>query len=466
MKKPFIILSILVIVSSLKSQIVQDWTEPVALTDSSSFNSKPLLFLTGGYGSDDLYMIYEKKFSTAGNGEIWWKLISDTSSEEQLLLGGYPEYDYRNPQIFQYGYLIFECNIYGNYDLFGVKIDQNGLAGNIFRMTNTESDENSFFEPLYYTNICCWERDGNIYTSEVQIVQDTLTFQDIDTIDTGNCLNPVCNNDYIAWRKIENGESHLYYSVKEYPLFQWSEPDTIIHTGNNINMSLSRTITYFGPGYNICWEAANKIYFTNIFGAPYQISSPAIPGVNNYFEPSGFNLIILSDNTSELYSFAGQTGSSRDIYIVDEFVSGYILNITEDSLIHRYPNLLPGREDWPYYEVFNIWQTEINGFDVLYGSNAWYIATGGIEENKTSLIRIHPNPVSDRAIISISAPELASPEISILNNRGQKMEEISVEGKNSNMITINWEKGDLPAGIYYLVLRIKNETITEKFIII
>jgi hypothetical protein len=465
MKKPLIFLSVIFVVISLKSQIVEDWTAPVALTDSLSFNSKPLLFWPYGYGSDDLYMIYEKRFSQTGNGQIWWKLISDPSSEEQLLIGGYPEYNYRNPQLFLYGFLIFECNIYGNYDLFGVKIDENGTVGNIFQLTNTETDESSFYAPQYYTNICCWEMDGNIYTSEVQIILDTLNFPIIETIDTGNCQNPVCQDGYIAWRKIENNESHLYYSVKEYPWYQWSDPDTIIQTGNNINMSLSRTSIDFGPGYNICWEASDKIYFTNIFGAPYQISSPEIPGVDNYFEPSGFNLIILSDNSSELYSFAGQTGSSRDIYIVDEFVSGYILNITQDSLIHKNPKLLAGREDFPYYEVFNIWQTEFNGFDVLYGSSAWYLAIGGFNETKTSQIRIFPNPVSDKLIIHISDPDLITSEISILNNHGQQMDEIKMEGNNSNEISLTWKKGDLPAGVYFLVVASTNRITTKKFII-
>jgi hypothetical protein len=230
-------------------------------------------------------------------------------------------------------------------------------------------------------------------------------------------------------------------------------------------MSLSRTSIDFGPGYNICWEASDKIYFTNIFGAPYQISSPEIPGVDNYFEPSGFNLIILSDNSSELYSFAGQTGSSRDIYIVDEFVSGYILNITQDSLIHKNPKLLAGREDFPYYEVFNIWQTEFNGFDVLYGSSAWYLATGGFNETKTSQIRIFPNPVSDKLIIHISDPDLITSEISILNNHGQQMDEIKMEGNNSNEISLTWKKGDLPAGVYFLVVASTNRITTKKFII-
>jgi len=29
-----------------------------------------------------------------------------------------------------------------------------------------------------------------------------------------------------------------------------------------------------------------------------------------------------------------------------------------------------------------------------------------------------------------------------------------------------WNTGDLPAGVYYLVARTKNETITEKFILL
>lgn len=83
-------------------------------------------------------------------------------------------------------------------------------------------------------------------------------------------------------------------------------------------------------------------------------------------------------------------------------------------------------------------------------------------------ITLFPNPVSDKATITISAhSKLGSPvEIFILDNEGREVEKIEAGNSSSNKMEINWNKGNMPTGVYYLVVRTKNETITEKFIIL
>lgn len=405
LKKMLVSLSILLFVVSLKSQIIEDWTSARALTDSSSFNSNPVVCNLQDFGSGELFMFYEKKQNQPGQSQIWWKKLSGSMSEEQMLIGGWPDVDYRNPQVWYNSFLIFECNAFGNYDIFGVRFDETGTVGATFQLTNTVYDENSFFCTTYFSDLCCWESQGNIVTSELQISQDTLKFTNLEIIDSVNCFDPVCEIGYIAWRKVENSESHLYYSRKTYPQWQWSEPDTIIQTNDNTNLSTSTTIQEMGEGYNLCWQASDKIYFIDKFAHNPIISSPEIPGIEKYYEPTAFNVIVLVDNMPELYSFAGQTASSRDIYIVDDFMSGYILNITEDSLINKTPKLFSGRVDWPYYEIVNIWQTEIDGYEVLFESNAWYWATGGFDEDVLSELYISPNPVGYNQNITIHSSE-------------------------------------------------------------
>ncbi|MBN2173614.1 MAG: T9SS type A sorting domain-containing protein [Bacteroidales bacterium] len=80
---------------------------------------------------------------------------------------------------------------------------------------------------------------------------------------------------------------------------------------------------------------------------------------------------------------------------------------------------------------------------------------------------IYPNPVSNEATIMINTSELTSENISIsiLNNQGQKVDEINMAGNNSEEIIIKWENGDLPAGVYYLVVKNNNEISTRKFIL-
>lgn len=448
---------------SLQSQIVEDWTAPLRLTDTLSFNSNPVVVSLQDYIADETYMFYEKRQTLNDPTEIWWKKISDPSSEEQMLIGGFPEVNYRNPQIVFSDFLIFESNLNGNYDLFGVKVDENGLAGNIFQLTNAEQDENSFFAPSdYYSDLCCWERGGNIIAANIQQSQDTLIFINLDTIDSGDCFDPVCRNNFIAWRKIENNESHIYYSEISWPNFEWSDPDTIIQTNDNIKLTLSRTTPDFGGGYSLGWQSSDKIYFTDTGYGPFYISSPEIVGIEKYYEPTAFNIIMLVKAMPEMYSFAGETSNSRDIYIVDEFVSGYILNITEDTLFNKNPTLFSGRINWLYYEIINLWQTEINGYDVLFQSSAWYIATGGINEGEPFEVNISPNPVNKTQNIVISLPDnILIHNVQIYSATGNLVLEKKFRYQTSPY-EINL-KNNLP-GLYFIKIQTSKGEIVRKLI--
>lgn len=461
MKKLIITLSILMFASSLKSQIVENWTTPAALTDSSSFNSNPVVCNFWETGSDDLFMFYEKRQSPSGLSQIWWKKISDPMSEEQMLIGGWPEVDYINPQIWQNEYLIFECNVYGNYDIFGVKFDAYGLVGNPFQLTNTTYDENSFFCTNYYSNGCCWESEGKIIATELQISQDTLKLASLEIVDSINCFDPVLQQNDIAWRKVENNESHIYYSRKTYPNWNWSSPDTLA-PNNNTNLSPSTTMQFFGGGYSLCWQADDKIYYSSTWGSPPTVSSPDIPRVEKYYEPAGFNLVLGVDNLSELYSFAGETAFSRDIYIVDEWFSGYVLNITEDSLVNKNPRLFPGRQNLDYYEIINIWQTEINGHDVLFTSNAWYLATGGVDEDELSELYISPNPLGDGQKITIHSPEdISINTVQVCNVAGHLIFEKKF---NSQANQFDLDLNNAKAGVYFVKIQTSRGEAVRKVI--
>jgi hypothetical protein len=470
MKRIVIVCSILLIAMLVKSQMVEDWTSPIALTDSLSYNSNPVVFCFNEFGEGDFMMVYEKRQSPDGPAQIWWQNISDASSEEQMLIGNISEADYRNPQFVWFSFLVFESNINGNYDLFGVKLDNNGLAGNIIQLTNTELDESSFCWYLDWDqDNCCWDYGGEIRVSELIYNQDSLSLLGYDILDSGDSHDPLFNWNYVVWRKIENNESHIYYSERTWPNYQWSEPDTIISINDNINLSFSTSVIYWGIYYvyDLCWQDDSNIYFTDP-GGYYPASSPDIPGIEGYFEPTAFNLVMWSDNMPELYSFAGQTGPERDIYIVDEYFTGYVLNITNDEHINKNPRLFCGWTMENYYQIINIWQTEINGYDVLFESSAVYFATGGINENSKNQLNVFPNPVKDKAIIQFNVNEAikSSIEISIFNNYGIRVDEIKIENQVSQGNKVTWNKGNLPAGIYFLVVRTDDEKFTKKFIVL
>ncbi len=141
---------------------------------------------------------------------------------------------------------------------------------------------------------------------------------------------------------------------------------------------------------------------------------------------------MVTDYISDLYSFVGETDSVRDIFIVDEYVSGYVLNITEDTYFNKNPRLFLGRNVFGYddFEIINIWQTVINGHDVLYYSYARYnVVIGNVDKNEISNLKIFPDPVSDQMTIqfNLNGLALSSCDISILNNCGIKVDEIKID---------------------------------------
>jgi hypothetical protein len=91
----------------------------------------------------------------------------------------------------------------------------------------------------------------------------------------------------------------------------------------------------------------------------------------------------------------------------------------------------------------------------------------GIPEETYNLafINVVPNPFKGETTIKISTPgRLDILSINIMNSIGKVAENIM----NDKVFTgeIIWNKGSLPAGVYFLVVRTKNETLTEKFIIL
>jgi hypothetical protein len=457
MKKAIIISIVILISISAKSQVYETWSDPVALTDTSSFNSNPDVFVMNW---DEIYMFYEKRESQSGNGQIWWRSIP-YPEDEQLFINGFPDFDCRNPKVVGNNFLIFECNAQGNYNLYGIKFDETGPVGNSFQLTNTDYDVNSFFNSKSFT-ICCWETEGNIIVADIQYFQDSIQFADIEIIDTANCFDPVCKNNFIAWRKVEEGESHIFYSEIEYPSTEWSEPDTITQTNDNTQLSISRTLDWFDGGDILCWQSSDSIHFSGTPGWNLEISTPDIEGIDQYYEPTSFDLVFLTDDYfPSLYSFAGEAGSIRDIYINDYWFSNDPINITNDPEINKNPELFFGGEHGYYYDVFNIWQTEIEGYDVLFLSKASYIF-GAIKENNAIHLDISPNPVGNGQNIIISSTE---------NIKIYSAQVYSISGKfilkrdfESNYEKYEIDLGNALPGVYFIKIQTSKGEMLRKLI--
>ncbi len=92
----------------------------------------------------------------------------------------------------------------------------------------------------------------------------------------------------------------------------------------------------------------------------------------------------------------------------------------------------------------------------------------GIDENLTgNKISIFPNPVTENTTINITLYGSGSIDNAILvyNNRGVQVDEIKFRNNSPQGREVKWNKGGLPAGIYYLAIETKNGRWAKKFIL-
>ena len=123
---------------------------------------------------------------------------------------------------------------------------------------------------------------------------------------------------------------------------------------------------------------------------------------------------------------------------------------------------------------------KINSLILLGGTNLFVCTDSGVYKNSgylvnivendynSPLISVFPDPVINQATFYINLKDeiCKNVEMTIWNNSGIKVDELRYEKQLSDDFKITWSKGKLPAGVYYLVLKTKNETLTEKFIIL
>jgi hypothetical protein len=95
-----------------------------------------------------------------------------------------------------------------------------------------------------------------------------------------------------------------------------------------------------------------------------------------------------------------------------------------------------------------------------------YNGTTGIHQMTGSLgnLYVYPNPVSNNAFLYVNSLENKEVNMTVVNSLGATISEKQVslnEGKNK----IDLHTGDLSNGIYFVVVKDGQSTVTKKFIV-
>ena len=440
-------LQLLFLLASGLTVFSQPWSEPVILTDTVSYNSNPEMFVfDNGYGT--AYLLFEKKWDENSKTEIWIKNITESLIEQPVLAD--ENIEFRNPCIVVENgvYLLYESNSKGNFDIYGGQFFADGTFGEPFVLTNTLEDEKDMsVSNVYYTDRpVCWIKGGDVMFSYLSPVADTLVFDNIVTIDTGNCYEPVFNST-VVYRKINGSNSSVYYS--QFYGGEWLTPDTVMLEGNNHDLSVQM---FSGPDYNldpynIFWENNGQIYY----GYYNSVTPIPLSGFEHMHHPSSF-LVLVGDNvlSAGRIVFSAGEGDEEDIYVGYPEITSYE-NLTNDNRRDYNPDFFIGERYGQDAEHTIIWQSEINGKSALCMIHKMDYFVGIDEQVKRrSLFTAYPNPFSEQLTIRYNLEREESGTLEIFDLKGVKVFAKNLIKQGNDEQTTIWVPESNPEGEYLI----------------
>lgn len=440
----------------------QDWSEPVALTDTSSYNSNPALLL----GSDFCYMFYEKKLEVGSPSMIFFRDIQNMAQEIVLLSS--PVFELRNPNIYiesSYpyisAYLLFESNAEGNFNLYALKITEDTL-GVAIPLTNSPEDEISMFILNdEYTDNLCWISNNKIYIADLSTTSDTFTLflNNITLIDSGLVFEPRCNKNLLVYQKKKNDSLDLFQSERNYSTLLWSEPFPLDTTGNNLSVSFSTDWGYGSYGDEVFWEKNSELYYYL-----NNVNKLNIEGFDSSLlhQPSAFNYQVpIYDEVPHVFvSFCADLNDKNDVFVcyVDEYSFDPAINISKNDLINTNPQLFAGWEDEnPCYRyLLDIWQTHnSDGISLNMSKTSLYVC-GGVDEMQPDLslqLNVSPNPFTGQLSIDYYQTEDSPVSFDFYTVYGNAIDQIVIENPEHGWNATQWIPGNkIPKGVYTIAL--------------
>jgi len=273
-------------------------------------------------------------------------------------------------------------------------------------------------------------------------------------------------NFIIAWEDDRNGFSEIYlqrYLSDGTPLGSNFKAEDIIYS----EWALSPSICMDGAGnFTLVWrDNRNEVFdifckrFSNDgtpLGNSFQVNNESTTAYRYWpsisVNASGNFIIAWSDVTD------GNSNVYAQQFLNDgsPYGNNYRVSISEEWE-QSAPEVVLGNE-----RIFSTWHDnsmQQTGFDVWSNVKDWdfWVGVESYESNKPSTLpylhQNYPNPFSYSTTIKFDLPESAEVKIEIFNHYGQKMETLLHKSMPSGLHEVEFEKRDLPCGVYLNWLR-------------
>ncbi len=289
------------------TQWITDWSYPVAVTDSSTDNTNPVVINIEE--SNELLMVYEKQEDESNMKKLYMRIISDPSSME-LPVFQYDEFNYSEPHLIHSYNQYYELNYFlfflsdksGNFEIYYSVLGETGGFSDPVNLTNTVSDEQELYihnDSYYDPFLICWIGSGNVYSGIVNNLEGLCSLSDINLIDSVNCSSPVCNTDNwycsVSYLKEQDTDDvQVWRRAGSLYNNTWEEPVHLSQEGKNENLVVD---AYSWTGY-FFWTNDSLVY---LFNPNYNsIESGYFSGLTGFNSVSVFSIPIFTETQNHL----------------------------------------------------------------------------------------------------------------------------------------------------------------------
>ncbi len=446
---------ILTISMNLQAQLSQ----PHQLTDSPANKSNAHLGFVPGL---DWVVLWEQETGPASTA-IFYKNYLTSNDPVELL--SEPGIHFKNPKILNWewnGSLILYQKIQDNKsELYYLQCSQGGPLSEPIPLWTS----GTWNESLSVNRQCdriTWISDGYLLTAR-QIFQNEIPgFSDPDTIAFGNIKQPLpgVSDPKIFWLEDETDQDRIMFA--EHLGQNWSEPQTLI-TENEITklcdkVSGNRVLSW---SYKVgeSWQVNNYQEFgIEFFPVSILNDEPVDFGVwSNYFPVKSE---VEEVDFFYLLAYPKWVNDSREIFIYEEF--GFFNNTYQLSSLNtdcRNPVFFDGEWTAPYSTyIYVVWEAKVDDYWQLFSSRFPFNWSGIGEKELLAQISIHPNPASDRLIISNRNDlKLA---VRIFDSNGRIVVEKSFQQGEFIVQVSHW-----PKGLYYVNILNDGVDVSKKIIV-
>ena len=285
----------------VESQPCEEWSTPVAFTDTLSYNTNPYMV------ARTPIIFYEKKQDQESASDIYCVNLTSYCGEMPVLSND--SITYRNPKGIdsQQMYCFYESNETGNFELYAISFDDNCNFGVPVQLTFTPEDESSLMIDRFEYKMAFLRGDEVSY-AKINVISDTVYLSDIQIIDTVSGLNPVIMSGEFFYQRYESGEYHIYKSMNENT--GWTVPEPVYTQGNNINLSFVNSDFGYSNVLSYWENNGNYLYYDE----SYVIDSFYLPPVDTVFQLSAFYYSLIANDFGSAYSFTSGFEDGQDIF--------------------------------------------------------------------------------------------------------------------------------------------------------